>query len=418
MSRSRPLRRIVSFLRPWMGLVAILTIGSGDSCGQGSQRYQSEIFTTYQLQSNLQYGQAVSVTGGTVNLLLDIYKPPSTDTVTNRPLVIFIHGGGFQSGDKVSNFGTRVCGSFARRGYVVASINYRLSPGSYLTSDTAYFQALYRAIQDGKAAVRYFRRYGSDHGVDTSQVFVTGSSAGSKTALHMAFLTQEEVPAFINPGQIGTLEGVSGNPGHWSEVQGVINCWGALWDYRWINAGDVPVFCVHGTSDTTVPYDSSFSYHGFKYGSTIIHGRASNVGVSSGLRLFYNTGHTLDNNAAKQDSAIRDFAAWLFTILRLSPTGVGPSGGSLQPSTPWLEQNYPNPFNPTTTIEYVLPRAEYVTLDVYSSAGQRVATLVEGYQPAALHRVRLDGSRLASGMYLCRLHAGAVTEQRKMVLTK
>ena len=73
-----------------------------------------------------------------------------------------------------------------------------------------------------------------------------------------------------------------------------------MWDWRWIQTGDVPVYCVHGTSDDTVPFDSSFSYHGFKYGSTIIHERALQLGIRTGLRLFYNTGHTLDNSSANR----------------------------------------------------------------------------------------------------------------------
>ncbi len=56
--------------------------------------------------------------------------PPAADTASNRPLVVFIHGGGFKDGDKVSNFGTLVCGGLARRGYVAASINYRLGSSS------------------------------------------------------------------------------------------------------------------------------------------------------------------------------------------------------------------------------------------------------------------------------------------------
>ena len=74
------------------------------------------------------------------------------DHGTRRPLVIFIHGGGFKGGDKVSNFGTLVCGGLARRGYVVASINYRVT--SSIPDDQAHFEAMLRALQDAKAAVR------------------------------------------------------------------------------------------------------------------------------------------------------------------------------------------------------------------------------------------------------------------------
>jgi predicted esterase len=299
---------------------------------QGTVRYQSEIFSGYHLQSNIQYGQAITAEGATIKLMLDVYTGVN-DTTQNRPLVMFIHGGGFQNGDKVSNYGKRVCSGLAKRGYVVASINYRLSPGLLIIDSTKYFEALYRAIQDGKAAVRFFRKHALTYGVDTTQIFVIGSSAGAKVALHMAYLDQIEVPSFINTTKLGTLEGSSGNPGYSSNVKGVINCWGAIWDLKWIQPKDAPVYCVHGIYDIIVPYDSSYSYKGFKYGSLNIFNRANELGIPSGLRLFQNTGHTLDNNSAKQDSAIKDFSDWLFNIYNNSiSASLGDNTRSVNPS--------------------------------------------------------------------------------------
>jgi len=97
-----------------------------------------------------------------------------------------------------------------------------------------------------------------------------------------------------------------------------VNCWGAMIDYKWIKTGDAPLFCIAGTADKTVPYDSSYNYHGFKYGSTILYQHALRQGIATGLRLFYNAGHTLDNNKTKQDSALQDLSAWLFTQLSIN----------------------------------------------------------------------------------------------------
>jgi hypothetical protein len=83
-----------------------------------------------------------------------------------------------------------------------------------------------------------------------------------------------------------------------------------------------------------------------------------------------------------------------------------------------LEQNYPNPFNPTTTIRYALPEAASVKLAVYNALGQEVAVLVQGSQTAGFHEARLDGSGLASGVYVYRLEAGRYTDQKKLVLVK
>lgn len=84
-----------------------------------------------------------------------------------------------------------------------------------------------------------------------------------------------------------------------------------------------------------------------------------------------------------------------------------------------LEQNYPNPFNPLTKIRFSLPKAEMVTLKVYNSLGEEVATLVRNeYVTAGVKEVGFDASNLPSGVYLYRIKAGDFTETRKMILVK
>lgn len=83
-----------------------------------------------------------------------------------------------------------------------------------------------------------------------------------------------------------------------------------------------------------------------------------------------------------------------------------------------LSQNYPNPFNPVTHISYTLPTAEHVTLSLYNTLGQLVATLADENQPAGSHMVTLDASSLPSGVYIYSLKAGGITQTRKMTLIK
>jgi subtilisin-like proprotein convertase family protein len=83
-----------------------------------------------------------------------------------------------------------------------------------------------------------------------------------------------------------------------------------------------------------------------------------------------------------------------------------------------LSQAYPNPFNPSTTIRFEVPLASHVTLAVFNSIGQRVATLIDGDVPAGVHEVRFDGTRLSSGVYFYRMQSGAFIQTRKVVLVK
>jgi hypothetical protein len=88
------------------------------------------------------------------------------------------------------------------------------------------------------------------------------------------------------------------------------------------------------------------------------------------------------------------------------------------PRTPFLTQNYPNPFNPSTTIRYALPERSHVTLAVFNTLGQQVATLAEGEREAGYHEVKFDASSLASGVYLYRLTAGDYVQARKLILLR
>lgn len=101
------------------------------------------------------------------------------------------------------------------------------------------------------------------------------------------------------------------------------------------------------------------------------------------------------------------FTADLLLHLKITgtATAVKVTGRDL-PSAFKQEQNYPNPFNPTTVIRYAIPNDGNVTLRIYDVLGREVETLVNGVQKAGRYEVTFDGSRLASGVYFCKLSHG------------
>jgi hypothetical protein len=83
-----------------------------------------------------------------------------------------------------------------------------------------------------------------------------------------------------------------------------------------------------------------------------------------------------------------------------------------------LGQNFPNPFNPTTVFRYQIPKSGYVSLQVFNSMGQRVATLVDGEKPAGLHQVEFDAAHLGAGVYHYRLRMEGFESTKNMVVAK
>jgi hypothetical protein len=83
-----------------------------------------------------------------------------------------------------------------------------------------------------------------------------------------------------------------------------------------------------------------------------------------------------------------------------------------------LQQNYPNPFNPTTSINFTLPKSGNVSLKVYNSLGEEVATLVNGFKTAQEYHVTFNASNLASGIYIYQIKFGNQSISKKMVLLK
>lgn len=267
-------------------------------------RYLNFIFSDTYSTVDVQYGTNINYQGANESLLMDVYEPAG-DAVVDRPLVIMCHGGYFLSGDKAAADMLPLCTDLARMGYVVASINYRVGIPFGADLEVPYGQALLRAIQDVRAAIRWFRKNadteGNTYRINPEQIFVGGASAGGFMALHLAYMDENEIPSWLDmtiPGLEGGLEGESGNPGYSSEVAGILPVSGAMGDSDWVDAGDTTPACMfHGDADLTVTIDSAtFVLFGLIdvttiEGSNFIADRMDEVGVEHCYHVTPGGGH-------------------------------------------------------------------------------------------------------------------------------
>jgi acetyl esterase/lipase len=227
----RVMRRCVLFL-----VFAFLVAGCWPYTappGDAPLRYRDEVFATVTKTADITYGSAQNISGQTVTLLMDIYRPTG-DTVTGRPAIIWVHGGSFCCGTKTSPEIVDEANTFAKKGYVTASINYRLEPtGCSASGPTANcITAIANARDDGLNAVAFLRNNASTYGIDPNRIAIGGSSAGAIIAMDVGYSRAE------NPTKA---------------VRAAISLSGANL-LSTVNAGDAPALLLHGTADTTVPY--------------------------------------------------------------------------------------------------------------------------------------------------------------------
>jgi len=209
-----------------------------------------------------QFLDVIYGTAGDETLKLDLARPRLCRGQT-LPLVIFVHGGGWHSGDKKGGLTRADARMFFQLGFAVASINYRLSPQHHFPAH----------INDCKLAVRFLRKNAGSFGVDPARIGVWGSSAGGHLVSLMG--TADDDDGLEGPG----LAGFSSRP------QAVVDHFGpedltrvwsgsesTIWDFlgcdasnfltlakgaspvTYVTSDDPPILIIHGDADFVVPY--------------------------------------------------------------------------------------------------------------------------------------------------------------------
>jgi len=225
-------------------------------------RYLDPIFAQVDVSADVVFGSAFNPMSGQVEVLdMDRYEPAG-DSLSARPAVVVVHGGGFLGGDKADAQYVELSRRLAQRGFVAVSINYRTAL-SQAQKAANFPLILANAREDFHEAVRFVRQNASAWRIDTERIATYGASAGSTTALEAGYL--EESPAPL----------VS------SQVQAVVDMWGQLVSLDALEAGDAPLCIVHGMLDTVVPFQKAVD----------LHERAVEVGLPNTYHPIPGTGH-------------------------------------------------------------------------------------------------------------------------------
>ncbi len=270
------------------------------------------------VEENVTYGK-----GGDTDLTLDIARPDGNGPF---PALVFIHGGGWYQGSRQGYRGQIV--EAAKRGYVAATISYRLMKFDEAKKETTTAAPQFPAqIHDAKAAIRWLRANAKMYHVDPNRIGVTGGSAGGHLSL-LVGLTDAK----------SNLEGDGGNPEQSSRVQAVVNVFGPTemaachsnsvvpWIFRlflggtpdetaetykvaspitYVSSDDPPVLTLHGDRDALVPIAQA----------TMLDEKMKAAGASHTLMIFEGQGHGFRGEHARASMT----ATWNFFDQHLKP---------------------------------------------------------------------------------------------------
>ena len=159
---------------------------------------------------------------GDVSLKLDLHVPSGT---VKAPLIVYVHGGAWRAGDKED----MPLGALVQKGFAVASVDYRLS-------GDAPFPTM---IHDIKAAIRFLRAHGKEHGLsDTSRIAIVGSSAG---------------------GHLVALLGVAGDKKEWDKGENLEQSSGVQAVVDWFGPTNLLTMGAQALPNSRIDHDSANS---------------------------------------------------------------------------------------------------------------------------------------------------------------
>ena len=346
-----------------------------------SQRYLTEVFPNVDSTIAGIYGTSVNVQSQTQNLLFDFYEPTG-DTELKRPLILYIHGGGFTSGSRAYPSVKAFCRTMAKKGYTVATIDYRLDPSFDIYNSSTNRRAMTDAMQDAKQAIRYFKANATIYKIDTSKVFIGGESAGAVTSMMATYVDKQGEMAVYPMANPNDPIGSTANSAVGNGVAATMCLCGLLLDTNAMEMTDTnPLLWVHSTDDSFIPIALSFQ----------IVLRASNLGIPLTTKVYNGVDHCpwyfgSPNWSVYLDSVTTEVTNFLYP-LSASTSGLDEYA--------WFDdvKIYPNP-----TTDYIHVQAKYAlkSIAIIDPLGKTIENT---------EAEKIDVSKLTKGIYYLRIES-------------
>lgn len=213
---------------------AALMLGLVVTAAEPPVRYMDQVFDSYDLATDIPYKETVGYQAEAVTLKLDVYSPTGDDE-SNRPAILWVHGGALMMGSKDGpSLETDIAKAFARRGYVVVCINYRLHPDP----NPHFNEVMMNAMRDTESALNWVLDRSQELGVDPSRVALAGYSAGAEIITNLVYSSYVEG---FDRSRVMAVVDLAGNRLFWTD---------ALPD-------SPPCLIVHGNNDDINPYSDT-----------------------------------------------------------------------------------------------------------------------------------------------------------------
>ncbi len=256
---------------------------------------------------DVQYGQNTTFYGKTQKMLLDIYSPKDASPAHKYPLVVMAHGGSFLAGNKTNM--APLCQAIAEKGYIAVSIEYRLgwdygnvpSPSACQGDTVSLQRAIYRAMQDYNASLRFLVSNASKYDIDTDWIFVGGASAGAVGAVNTTYVTPDFVSTYFKDirQELGGLNNADNDLTTPFTISGIVSLWGAVIDPDLITpTSAVPMIAFHGNADETIPFNVDHyalcPNYPLIYGSKFMYDKLTSYNIPAVLNVAQNEGHDPD----------------------------------------------------------------------------------------------------------------------------